>query len=99
MKCLLCKSVAVADCLCVECGAKLWAAQFVQLIHQPYKEAHESDERAKALREFCDPNDACAFLRHYDTARATHEAKNRGCPECGRLVPRDEHKPNCPRSK
>lgn len=27
MTCLLCPSPAVADCLCVACGAKLWAAK------------------------------------------------------------------------
>lgn len=27
MNCLLCPAPAVADCLCVECGAKAWAAR------------------------------------------------------------------------
>jgi hypothetical protein len=27
MTCLLCTSLAVADCLCVPCGARLWAAK------------------------------------------------------------------------
>ena len=27
MICLLCPAIAVADCLCVPCGAKLWACE------------------------------------------------------------------------
>jgi hypothetical protein len=48
MKCLLCENAAVADGLCVPCGAKLWAANvWLDDAHRAYRfvQRQEKGER------------------------------------------------------
>jgi hypothetical protein len=82
MTCLLCLSPAVADGLCVPCGARLWAAE---LWRDDYAEALDLQatiiaagvvpprhiERAKALVEHVPTRRAAEiFLGRLDAARA-----------------------------
>jgi hypothetical protein len=96
MTCLLCDLPAVADLLCVPCGAKLWAAEMIALLDVAAQAPKEWQEaRAKALQELGGPAGARLFLLLHSIARSNHVAKSQGCVECGELVPRDDHKPTC----
>jgi hypothetical protein len=85
--CLLCPSPAVAELLCVPCGAKLWAARLWVKDPEtvtmwvtgdiPRNLGKLPDNlRGIALRELSRPT-AMDFLAQYDAARATHEARNK----------------------
>jgi len=92
--CLLCPAVAVADCLCVPCGAKLAAAKLwekdpiafkaaVRLAELPLETfAVDNRERMAALRIISTEREAHDFLAALESARAKRleeEArKNRG---------------------
>lgn len=77
MKCLLCPAIAVADCLCVPCGAKLWASRWFVLMSEAANIPEEwQTERVKALREIATPNVARNFMQRLDAARAEHDKKN-----------------------
>ena len=87
MICLLCPSPAVADCLCVECGAKLWAAY--QRVLDPHYAGWfdsgpggESPERLNALRLVPTRETASAFLAEYERVKeawAKVPPCSRGC--------------------
>jgi hypothetical protein len=86
--CLLCPSPAVADLLCVPCGAKLWACQKWQ--HAPKEAARlykdllmaegntdcGSVEREHAILEMT-PGPRRLFMVLHDAALAAHEARNK----------------------
>jgi hypothetical protein len=65
--CLLCPSSAVTDCLCVECGAKLWAARYLLDAERNGTVLREDDvkhpEQFRALR----------YLEDGETERARAE--------------------------
>jgi hypothetical protein len=98
MICLLCESPAVADCLCVPCGAKLWAALTVAQRKAEKTPSgtqygdwyRERSAAMEALWEGCedepDYNKASAFLSRLEAARAARAALTPTCPECGRMV-------------
>lgn len=76
MKCLLCDFAAVAECLCVPCGANLWAAQVTDLMEVASAlSAPEQQERARALREMRVPTNRAAFIAALDDARAMKRAR------------------------
>jgi hypothetical protein len=88
--CLLCPSPAVADSLCVPCGAKLWAAK--EWEKDPEGMANKRDyppaevlyvpQRAEALKYMRTPSAACNFLAALESCRLQREIhetqKNRG---------------------
>ncbi len=88
MICLLCEAVAVADCLCVACGAKLWAAKLwekqpltfaagVRIAALPFKnEQTEARERTAALRVITTPREAVEFLSALEAKRAVRKASD-----------------------
>ena len=92
--CLLCPAVAVADSLCVPCGAKLAAAKLwekspiafkaaVRLAELPLETfAVDNRERMAALRIITTEREARGFLAALESARAKRLAeeaqKNRG---------------------
>lgn len=92
--CLLCESEAVADLLCVPCGAKKWAAvqllrgsNFVRELLGPvpaYSTRKEREglwkDRETAMRELSTPESARAFLARLEAARKAREA----APLCSR---------------
>jgi threonine/homoserine efflux transporter RhtA len=81
MTCLLCPSAAVADLLCVPCGAKLWAAQLweknplafaagVRIAALPFKnEDTVALERTAALRVITTPREAHGYLASLEAAK------------------------------
>lgn len=83
--CLLCPSPAVADGLCVDDGAKKWAADVrlapVASVSRRYlllwaggaALGHDA-ERERALRELSTPESARAFLGRLDAARKDRES-------------------------
>jgi hypothetical protein len=77
--CVLClSSLAVADLLCVPCGAKLWAARYMLMMAEVAEMPAEWQlARAKALRELADPAGARLFMVFYNAALAAHEARNK----------------------
>jgi hypothetical protein len=86
--CLLCPSPAVADGLCVDDGARLWAAQTRQLtlgMRVALSSLHASvlgDARIEALRAIVGVKDARAFLDRLEAAKAARGAAPfclRGC--------------------
>lgn len=69
--CLLCPSPAVANGLCVPCGARLWAAKMRQLLIECAALSCElQQERAGALREMAIAGAPEAFIARIDAARA-----------------------------
>lgn len=90
--CLLCPSPAVAEGLCVEDGARLWAAKVNQLlIEASLLPKPEQNARALALRELNTKDKATAFLARLDAARAERDAKTCGREGCGgQCLKRDE---------
>lgn len=96
--CLLCTSNAVADGLCVEDGARLWAANVViadpsiarkmygakVVSHGP--RTGEWQARFDALGEIDTPAKATAFLARLDAARAERDAKTCGRPGCRKCL-------------
>ncbi len=103
--CLLCPSPAVADALCVPCGAKLWAAKewlygapdtFLRIAGK-LAAGTLAPERVAALDCITSGAEAMDFLVSLEAAKALRLAQTKSCPECGRMVPRDEHKENCGR--
>jgi len=107
MKCLLCDNDAVQDGLCVPDGAKLWAATewanfpedariYQQMVQTLDVVNPDHVERAIAIvNSVRSPVEAHEFLATFHAAKAKQVAEQPGCKECGRLVPRDEHKPTC----
>lgn len=108
MTCLLCPAPAVADALCVPCGAKLWAAEEWQkdptlaawheyCAQYPVGNADVDlpKERRDALCEISTPSKASDFLAHLEAKKAARLADRRICHECERITSRDPHKPNC----
>lgn len=91
--CLLCPSPAVADGLCVEDGARPWAADLWMLNPRlartdvgrldagHYNESVASSPRGRALWELCTPDAARAFLDKLDAARKARDEQvcGRGC--------------------
>lgn len=89
--CLLCPSPAVADGLCIECGAKKWwatlatsspiAAGVVASSAQTNEARRRWPERVSAIRELSTPQDARAFLAKLDAARKARDEQvcGRGC--------------------
>lgn len=79
--CLLCPSPAVADGLCVPCGAKKWAADL--RVNRPIVARMMSSwkPRADALREIATLESAHAFLDKLDAARKARGGQvcSRGC--------------------
>lgn len=79
--CLLCPSPAVADSLCVPCGARLWAARVrAEPCRLPdllalFEEGQAGDERSKALVEISTAQAGQAFLAHLKAKRAERAAK------------------------
>jgi hypothetical protein len=88
--CLLCASNAVADLLCVPCGAKLWAAnvwiddpargyRFVKRRERgerpPANPEHQT--RREAFGAITNLYQARTFKAEYDAATATHNAKTK----------------------
>jgi hypothetical protein len=79
--CLLCSSPAVADGLCVPCGAKLWAARLWQCdmsaararVNGARASAHV-DTREAAVCEIDGPLQASTFLAEYESAKAARAA-------------------------
>lgn len=83
MNCILCPSTAVADGLCVPCGAKLWAARLWATRPKTARMcAHDGamtdadPERVKAIRAMYTMEHAKAFIRCLEAARAKLDAKN-----------------------
>jgi hypothetical protein len=86
--CLLCPSPAVADGLCVEDGARLWAAELwhrrperFELRRARALHSTEASPRLSALR-LLGPTAAHAFLDKLEAARKAREAAplcKRGC--------------------
>lgn len=86
MTCLLCTSPAVADCLCVACGAKLWACElwrdepkkaakmFTDLLGAEGTYDTGSVERDTALLEMT-PGPRRIFMQLLEAARAKRAAK------------------------
>ena len=83
--CLLCPSPAVADCLCVVCGAKVWAAQLWE--REPITALYRSrqvmagdlpdvgsEERVDALRAIPSAGAAECFLETLKAARTQRAA-------------------------
>ena len=99
--CLLCPSPAVADELCVPCGAKLWAAEnIIAMLDNgglPDKpDPSREPERAAAMAHFGGAADlADDFLARIEAAKVARLRKEGACPECERITPRDPHKENC----
>lgn len=92
MKCLTCESIAVADCLCVPCGAKAWVAnarlanktETLSALdeHNPF-----DAERLKARAEIKTIGEARAFEHNLVTARNAMVKQNAAiekprCPAC-----------------
>lgn len=83
--CFLCPSPAVADGLCVSCGAKKWAADLWERdMHEARKRVNgaregavRGDERELAVCQIDGPHHARAFLSRLDAAR-----KARGDAPC-----------------
>ncbi len=75
MNCLLCPAAAVADGLCVQCGAKAWVAN-ARLTNKPERLAALDQtnpldaERMQARNEIQNIGDALAFELVLITARA-----------------------------
>jgi hypothetical protein len=77
VRCLLCDLPAIADCLCVPCGAKLWAVLVTDLMHDAAQMPPEwQQERAKAMKEVRHVPTRVDFLARLDAARAARDAKN-----------------------
>jgi len=80
MNCLLCQSTAIADCLCVPCGAKAWVAN-ARLTNKAedlaaLDETNPLDaERLKARDEIKDIGNALAFEHSLIFAKKTKEAR------------------------
>jgi hypothetical protein len=86
MTCLLCLSAAIADALCVPCGAKLWAAEswakrpeYARSYQNAAKAVDaapvvvDHSERTKAiLTHVRSPIEAHVFLVDYHAAMAAH---------------------------
>ena len=87
--CLLCPSPAVADGLCVEDGAKKWAADAVltrSADDVTYLRAYPGTSelwtpRGHALRDIRSSETAHAFLDKFDAARKARDERpcSRGC--------------------
>lgn len=78
--CLLCSAHAVADFLCVECGAKKWAASLWSLRPTVAQELLDDVDyygfdgpRNDAMRELRTPETSHAFLARLEAARKTRE--------------------------
>jgi hypothetical protein len=81
--CLLCPAPAVADGLCVEDGARLWAAHG-RIAGQlgALAVATWNEERVMALIDIQTAEDARAFLDRHEAAKAARAAAplcTRGC--------------------
>ena len=80
MNCILCPSIAIADGLCVPCGAKAWVAN-ARLTNKAQDlaaldEANPLDaERLKARAEIKDIGNALAFEHSLIFAKKTKEAR------------------------
>lgn len=80
MNCILCPSTAVADGLCVPCGAKAWVAN-ARLTNKAedlatLDKANSLDaERLKACDEIKDIGNALAFEHSLIFAKKTKEAR------------------------
>lgn len=58
------------------------------------------EERSISLSASANAENRAEFMATFKAAKAAKadkDARERGCPECHRLVPRDEHKPACSR--
>lgn len=87
MICLLCPSPAVADCLCVPCGAKLWAARLwnedphaaAECLRTPppakTKWGTIFTEHTMALADMVNGERAAVFLTRLESAKAERAAK------------------------
>lgn len=105
--CLLCPSPAVADALCVPCGARLWAALTIALRSRETRpEGIKLGDwmalREQAMESFWPSSDsapnfsaASGFITRLEAAKAARLRKEGACPECERTTPRDPHKTNC----
>jgi hypothetical protein len=88
MTCLLCPSPAVADLLCVPCGAKLWACQkwqsdpkeasrlYSDLLMAEGNTNCGSAEREHAILEMT-PGPRRIFMELYGRELAAHDAKTK----------------------
>jgi hypothetical protein len=84
--CLLCSAHAAADGLCVEDGARLWAAMLWKHRHDCARAWHAAPSaaltptiaRAEALHDMPTPKHASVFLDRYEAAKKA----NAEAPQC-----------------